>query len=606
MAFLNPLALLVVGLIGPLIVLLHLLRRRRTPAPVSSTYLWRQVIRDVTADAPWQRLRRNLLFVLQFLAVILLAVTLAGPFLWSDGSSARHLVIIIDVTASMAARHSSGSRLEQATAAAQTVVEQLPAGARITVIAAGSEVSVPVTATTDRTLVRAALQQLQVDFAADDELSAAVSLAVALAEQESGSEVLILSDGAADFGPVRTTAAGVRFHAVGENVENAAIGAVSLEPSAVGSVLTFQAVHYGSSERLRRITLTVDDQLVDAFDLPLRPGLPQTVSRELRAGVRRVEVAFAERDAFPYDDIGRAAAGSTPSVPIRLVADDNRYLTTLLALLPGVNVGADSGAAALTIFDGSVPAQLPAGNLLFINPPVSSEFFDVIGSSPAPRVRSIRTDSSLLRGVALTDLTIDRSRRLQLPDWADPLILADNGPLLSVGESAGRRIAVVAFDLRESNLPLQVDFPILFSQLVNYLAPLSSAERLTLTSAEQAAAAVPLLRAAESVRRSDGQTAADGRSAPGWYEALLPAGNGGQQAVLYAVNLPIGPESALNVRDNPPLPQSNRADASSGGRSRQDLRLLPALLLLVVILIEWFVFFWDRPRHDSLTQSSQN
>jgi hypothetical protein len=38
----------------------------------------------------------------------------------------------------------------------------------------------------------------------------------------------------------------------------------------------------------------------------------------------------------------------------------------------------------------------------------------------------------------------------------------------------------------------------------------------------------------------------------------------------------------------------------------RDQWCLPALLLLVVILIEWFVFFWDRPRRDSLTQSSQN
>src|SRR5690606_36222092 len=51
-----PAALALAVLATP-IVLLHMLRLRRTEMPVSSTFLWQQLVRDREANAPWQRLR---------------------------------------------------------------------------------------------------------------------------------------------------------------------------------------------------------------------------------------------------------------------------------------------------------------------------------------------------------------------------------------------------------------------------------------------------------------------------------------------------------------------------------------------------------------------
>jgi hypothetical protein len=43
--------------------------------------------------------------------------------------------------------------------------------------------------------------------------------------------------------------------------------------------------------------------------------------------------------------------------------------------------------------------------------------------------------------------------------------------LIFRGEVEGRRIAVLAFDLRHSDLPLQVAFPLLWANLIDWLAP---------------------------------------------------------------------------------------------------------------------------------------
>jgi Ca-activated chloride channel homolog len=51
------------------------------------------------------------------------------------------------------------------------------------------------------------------------------------------------------------------------------------------------------------------------------------------------------------------------------------------------------------------------------------------------------------------------------------LVQTDMGPLVFAGEQGGRRVAVLAFDLHNSNLPLLVTFPVLMSNLLGYLAP---------------------------------------------------------------------------------------------------------------------------------------
>ena len=71
MSFLTPFALLSAAIIGPIIVAMYLLKLRREDRRVSSTFLWQRIVRDVEANAPWQKLRRNLLLLLQLLLLLL-------------------------------------------------------------------------------------------------------------------------------------------------------------------------------------------------------------------------------------------------------------------------------------------------------------------------------------------------------------------------------------------------------------------------------------------------------------------------------------------------------------------------------------------------------
>src|SRR5918999_6464634 len=126
MPFAAPLALL--GLLFlPVVVAMYLLKLRRDEAVVPSTLLWNRLVADVEANAPWQKLRRSLLLLLQLLLVLILTILAARPFLERPAGLARDIVLILDASASMAATDVVPSRMAAARDTAVEALKELPA-----------------------------------------------------------------------------------------------------------------------------------------------------------------------------------------------------------------------------------------------------------------------------------------------------------------------------------------------------------------------------------------------------------------------------------------------------------------------------------------------
>ena len=156
MPFVAPLALL--GLVFvPLVVAMYMLKLRRDEAVVPSTLLWQRLLSDVEANAPWQRLRRSLLLLLQLLLVAILAILAARPFLERPAGLAGDLVVVIDTRASMGATDVAPNRLEAAKDAVVDALRDLPGGGRVSVIAAAGSARVVANGTTDLGRVRQAI-----------------------------------------------------------------------------------------------------------------------------------------------------------------------------------------------------------------------------------------------------------------------------------------------------------------------------------------------------------------------------------------------------------------------------------------------------------------
>lgn len=100
-------------LIPAVLMLLYFLKLRRRPREVSSTLLWRKSIEDMHVNSLFQWLRRNLLLLVQLLILAGLGYALTGPTRHQDAQG-RHLVFLLDNSASMSATDIKPSRLEEA------------------------------------------------------------------------------------------------------------------------------------------------------------------------------------------------------------------------------------------------------------------------------------------------------------------------------------------------------------------------------------------------------------------------------------------------------------------------------------------------------------
>ena len=114
--FLSPLAAGIAAAVAiPALLVLYFLKLRRREMPIPSTLLWKKAIQDLQVNAPFQRLRRNLLLFLQMALLMLLILALARPVTFFTPGAGKNTVIIIDRSASMNATDVNGkSRLDEA------------------------------------------------------------------------------------------------------------------------------------------------------------------------------------------------------------------------------------------------------------------------------------------------------------------------------------------------------------------------------------------------------------------------------------------------------------------------------------------------------------
>lgn len=615
MSLIAPLALISALVIGPIIVAMYLLKLRREERTVSSTFLWQRMVRDVEANAPWQKLRRNLLLFLQLLLLALLAFALARPFFPTAGIAGRNLIVIIDRSASMQASDVAPSRLEAAKQQAMTLIDQLPDDGRATVIAAGGLMDVPISGSTDRRLLRQSIEAIQPDTSGTSDLSPALTLAAALSSREAESEVAIISDGNVVLPTDLQMPATVRYFPIGQQSENVAMSALSLQPSAGGQTLFAQATNYGTASAARRLDLYLDGTLFNAYNLNLAPGGDQSVVAEIPAQVRSVEARLVdntESDVLAVDDQAWAVSNVGEGTKVRVMTGGNRFLETALSLLPSIEamtVPANTSTftetvaqVPVTILDGVVPTTLPPGNLFFIAPIASTEFFSITGQIDFPNPRPAPGDDPLLRNISLSEVSILKANRIVPGSWSRIVVDSDGGPLLMAGERDGRRIVVLAFAFSQSDLPLQVAFPLLVSNIMGYLAPGSGADAAQLLPGQTLAipvdASISEVRAylpdgtEQKITPQNGQALFVDTQQFGVYRIEQRQGERLVGRRHYAVNLYSANESRIAPQAELTIPQvSGLQQAVTQERvGRQEVWRWLAALALIVLVIEWLVY----------------
>ena len=483
-----PLALL--GLISlPIIIAFYMLRLRRRDMPVGSTFLWQQLIRDVEANAPWQRLRFSWLLLVQLLIAAIVVLAAARPFSAVESDLAANVVLIVDTSASMASRTDDEDRMALARERARDVVARLPVGGRVTVVAAADTADVLVSETDDTDAALEAIDGISASQLPGD-LTDAFALSAALAARDTDSTIVVVTDASGDRLPDLGVGAPVLVERVGATDANQSIAALSALRRAGGAQLDlFVAVSNPSAaEATRRLEVYADDALVDARDLTIPAGeRSEALISTVPASTRTIEARLAGTDALVTDDRAYAVVAADETTRALLVGDGNAYLENALALLPRLELYAvdEAGYAdalaeaeeagtpyGLLVFDGVVPEEAPGMPALYVDPGDDGPFGSVEGRIEAPVIDRTDPNEPVLRFVDLSTVHVGQAREIVAAEGMRPVVATTGGdPLVAVGEVGGRSVGVIGFDLGESDLPLQVAFPLLISNLAEVLLP---------------------------------------------------------------------------------------------------------------------------------------
>jgi hypothetical protein len=488
MSFAFPAGLALSALALPL-VLLYVLKLRRKPVTVSSTLLWQRVVEDRRANAPWERLRRHLLLLLQLLALALLVLAFAGPYRQASVTLAADTVIVLDGSASMLALREGGdTRFEAARAEIGELLEAVEPSRRASLVLAGPQPQVLSPLSGDAARLRRALAGATPAEAPCD-LPAALDLARTLVRGRSGGEVVLVTDGAFD-GDLQTLSLlrGVRLVNVGDPVPNLGLVSVAIRrlPGAAGAQEIFAGIAAsGGATRSATLLLEIlggegDWTEATRTAVVLEPGerLGKLFRVEALPGTRlRLRIESDAADSLAVDDEALLVVPPPPDVRVLLVSRSPWLLSRALAAVPGVQVfrseGLPDDAASydLVVLDGLVPEVPPAAPLLVFGagPPNGGGPLAATGSSTRPRVLRWERRHPALRHVDLGAVLVERSWTIEPPPEAQLLIEGDSGPLAAAWTGPGGPVLQFSFDLLASDLPLRVAFPVLVHDAVDWL-----------------------------------------------------------------------------------------------------------------------------------------
>jgi hypothetical protein len=483
MTLANPGALWGLLLI-PLILLLYVLRTERRRLPWSNVRLWRGLGEELEARRNWRPPRRSLLLALQLTFVAVAVLALAGPILLRP-TEGEHLIVVLDASASLGATDVMPARFAAAQVLALDRLARLAPGDRATVIRAGAEAR-PLVEAVAAPLARAAVEDAVVSQAPGD-LRTALLLAGAAAATPAGNpRVVVFTDGAftaaAGARPGWPAVAGelaapVEYVVVGRGDANVAVTALALRrPPNGGPTAGYARVtNLGSAPAAVPARLLADNLPLQNRRLDLAPAASEELTFALPPGTRTVALQLDAPDLLAADNRAEARAPASGDRAVTLVSAQPDLLARALRALPGVRVTtvapddyAGAALAPLVVFDGFLPRVLPAADAIVVNPPAGGAL-EVLGEVPAPAILSYDRGHPLLDAIDPAALQISKILQLRAPAWTNPVLWSADGPALLEGTNGGRRVVILAFDPRASNLPRLRAFPLLLANALDRL-----------------------------------------------------------------------------------------------------------------------------------------
>ena len=535
MSFLNPIAIAIAAALTiPPLIALYFLKLRRDVRLVPSTFLWKRAVEDLHVNAPFQRLRKSLLLLLQLLILILAAIALGKPMWETAQTSESTIILLVDQSASMAVVEEGGrTRLDLAKEQAKRVVENMSDDSRAMVIAFCDRARVFSSFDSDKQALRRKIDSIE-QTQSTSLLAEAIGLAEAYSQnliiggEQPGSDiapesaapnasVFLFTDGRIEDAdrvtPQKLDVTKMQVTRIGARGDNVGITSMDARrdyehPEILEVTAAVQ--NFGPNSVEVDATLYVDGNTVDVQSLQLDPADPTADANEPPSGSMKlavfdqiefegggvVEVVLKLDDAFSADDRAWTILDPPRLTKVLYVTDGDfrledvlrslrLHLTTMTAeqYESADDESIRDGVRSLfdvVILDRHSTARLPQGNYLFWG---AVPKIDGVTAGPVITNQVIfNWDEThpILRYVAIETLEVAQWLQLTLPREAVSIIDGQTSPVLAYLARDASQYLISAFSLLvrddrgnqlvNTDWTLSVDFVAFMQNTIQFLA----------------------------------------------------------------------------------------------------------------------------------------
>jgi hypothetical protein len=527
MEWLTPFTALYAGLIAmPLLLLLYFLKLKRHEKIVSSTLLWQKAIRDMQVNAPFQKLRHNILLLLQLLILFAILLAIAWPILSMKSGPGQKYVLLIDCSASMntidddsSGNPGKSSRLDKAKEQAKVFVESMRQKAAFSlkdnsdqtmIIAFDEHAKVMCSFTSDKRQLNFAIDSISAGHGKSS-LSETIVIASAYTQapqneadylnQEKPAKLELFSDGRImDLSELSLGVNEIKYHSIGNvSSSNAAITAMQALRSYENpdELEVFVSVsNYGDKVLNTDLQLSVDNDVkaVKAISVPASAINDDTKTEEpgtvavnfalsgIQSGV--LEIRLVQEDSLVCDNTAWSIISPPQKLSVLLVTSNNPALESALKACPLAKLEIKSPSQFdaidhnsvsidnpydITILDNHINDHLPKGRyIVFGQPPQNIDVY-VSGQLENQVIIDWRQKHPVLNYVNLLNLFAAKCYKMSLPRDADILAEFNETPAMAIVKRNGSVFLIAGFDILETNWPFEPSFVLFCYNASSYL-----------------------------------------------------------------------------------------------------------------------------------------
>jgi hypothetical protein len=452
----NPTALLVLGLI-PLLILIHSLKPKPKQVEVTDLFLWRKALKEKRGGVRIHRIIKNLPLLLQILAVTLVALALAKP-VWIYTSQIKgDVILVLDSSASMKTRTASGIRFDQARKEALKLIDELPKDSKMLIIEAGSKPILKSAFSNDKNQLKRIVESIQPSDA-PGRIERALYVALSFMDPERDDWTFLVTDGAgSDFKKLSGIHQKVRPILIPGGKRN--IGITQFEFRAELDFedryeIMVEVKNFNPNPVLCPILLTLDEKTIMKKTIGLR-ALEKKLLIFPYSGLipGTAQVTLEVNDDFPIDNKAYAVLNTSKDIWVLLVTKGNYFLEKLLEAYPNFMVN-------------SVKEIIASSDSFSPSIPLSK-----IGQIADPTVLDWDRKNPLMTSLDLRGLIIESANRVKADKTLRSILESPQTGLMYSYQKGALRAVFLGFDLTKSDLPLRVAFPVMMSNIFQWLHP---------------------------------------------------------------------------------------------------------------------------------------